>query len=58
MNLKNENIIEYGHFYKITDPKIIEILREKDCDVNDDKQLYEFCKLVNIDIKYEELINM
>ena len=58
MNQKNEKIAEYEHFNKITDPKIIEILRKKDLDINDDNELYEFCKLVKIDISYDELITI
>ncbi len=57
MNLKNENIAEYGHFYRL-DSETIEKLREKDYDLSDKKQLYEFCKLAKIDIEYEELMNM
>ena len=57
MNLKNENMIEYGHFYRL-DAETIEKLREKDYDLSDKKQLYEFCELAKIDITYEELMNM
>ena len=49
MNLKNENIAEYDQFNKL-DAETIEILRKKDFDVTDEKQLHEFCKLANINI--------
>ncbi|MBQ2635116.1 MAG: hypothetical protein IJG09_00180 [Methanobrevibacter sp.] len=49
MNLKNENIAEYDQFNKL-DAETIEILREKDFDITDEKQLHEFCKIANINI--------
>lgn len=49
MILKNKNIAEYDQFNKI-DTRTIEILRERNFDVSDEKQLQEFCKLANIDI--------
>lgn len=45
-----KNIMEYGHFKRVNDPKIIEKIRELniDCETIPPKKYYEACKLLGI----------
>lgn len=47
-----KNIAEYDHFFRVTDPKIIEEIRKVNLDYENIPQdtYYELCKLLKINV--------